>query len=104
MSVYIDREAFVERQQYIYCKNCKRRKNSKGEYVYAIGDGPCRACGIMDVIEDLEDFPAADVVGGVRCKDCVYWKYAEGKAFCESWDRFVENPDYYCASGRRRDG
>ena len=47
---------------------------------------------------------AADVVEVVRCKDCVYWKYAEGTAFCESWNRLVENPDYYCASGRRRYG
>ena len=57
-----------------------------------------------DANEHLEALHAADVVEVVRCKDCVYWKYAEGTAFCESWDRFVENPDYYCASGRQRDG
>ena len=42
-----------------------------------------------------------DAVEVVRRKDCVFWKYAEGRAFCQIWDRLVENPDYYCASGRR---
>ena len=61
---YIEREAFVESQRHLYCDNCARRKGMKrGKecFVYEIGDAPCRACGYGDVIDDAEDFPAADV-------------------------------------------
>ena len=61
MAEYIDREAFIESQHIIYCINCVRRKDVKGKFVYDIGDAPCRACGIMDVLDAVEDFPAADV-------------------------------------------
>ena len=65
MTDYISREAFVEAQRHLYCENCARRKGMKRgkmQFVYEIGDAPCRACGYGDVIDDAEDFPAADVV------------------------------------------
>lgn len=62
MDEYIEREAFIESQQHLYCENCARRKDGKGKFVYDIGDAPCRACGIMDVLDAVADFPAADVV------------------------------------------
>ena len=62
MAEYIDREAFVESQHNIYCVNCNRRKDSKGKFVYFVGDAPCRSCGIMDVLDAVENLPAADVV------------------------------------------
>lgn len=61
MAEYIDRSAFLEQKRAWYCKNCIRRTNSKGKIVYEIGEAPCRACGIGDVLDDLEDVPAADV-------------------------------------------
>ena len=66
MAEYIEREAFIESQQHLYCENCARRKDGKGKFVYDIGDAPCRACGIMDVLDAAEDFPAADVRPVVR--------------------------------------
>ena len=68
---YIEREAFVESQHNIYCINCDRRKDSKGKFVYFVGDAPCRSCGIMDVLDAVEDAPAADVRPVVRGK--WYW-------------------------------
>lgn len=62
---YIEREAFLAGQRHLYCENCERRKgmkNGKMKFVYAIGDAPCRACDIGDVLDSVEDFPAADVV------------------------------------------
>ena len=59
---YIEREAFVNCEKSIYCEDCDRRKNSNGKLVYAIGDAPCRACNIRDVLNDAEDFPTDDVV------------------------------------------
>ena len=64
MADYIDREAFIAQKRELYCKGCDRRKGMKnGKYriLYDIGDVPCRACGIEDVLSDVEDFPAADV-------------------------------------------
>ena len=64
MAEYIDREAFIEQKRELYCKDCDRRKGMKnGKYriLYDIGDVPCRACGIEDVLSDVEDFPAAEV-------------------------------------------
>ena len=62
MAEYIDRDIFLSCERNQYCMNCKRRKNEKGKFVYAIGDAPCRACGIGDVLDDAEDFPAADAI------------------------------------------
>ena len=61
MDDYISRREFVEQKERQYCQNCDRRKNSKGQVVYSIGEAPCRACGIGDVLDDVVDFPAADV-------------------------------------------
>lgn len=61
MDEYIDRTAFVAEREAVYCADCPHRKNSKGKFVYDIGDAPCRACGIRDVLDDAEGYPAADV-------------------------------------------
>ena len=70
---YISREAFLAEQRHLYCKNCARRKgmkNGKMKFVYKIGDAPCRACDIGDVLDGVENFPAADVRPVVLCRDC----------------------------------
>ncbi len=63
---YIERDAFLAEQRHLYCENCARRKNGKGKFVYDIGDAPCRACGYGDVLDDVENAPAADVRPVVR--------------------------------------
>jgi len=66
---YIDREAFVAKERERFCANCDRRKgmkNGKLKFVYEIGDAPCRACWVDDMITEAEDFPAADVRPVVR--------------------------------------
>jgi len=62
MAEYINRDAFLEQQRAWYCKDCSRRKNTKGKTVYEIGDAPCRACFINNILDEVENFPAADVV------------------------------------------
>ena len=62
MDEYIDRNTFLAEKREWYCKNCDRRKNSKGKLVYEIGDAPCRACDIGDILDAVEDYHAADVV------------------------------------------
>ena len=74
MAEYIDREAFIADKRAQYCDNCDRRKgmkNGKMRFVYEIGDAPCRACGVGDMMDDIEDYPAADVVPVVHGT----WRY-----------------------------
>jgi len=85
MAEYIEREAFLEQKREQYCKDCASRKgmrNGKYKTLYEIGEAPCRACRINDVLNDVEDFPAADVapvrhghyiindMGDARCSEC----------------------------------
>ncbi len=62
---YIERETFLTQERERYCKDCARRRgmrNGKYKTLYEIGEAPCRACEIGDALNDVEDFPAADVV------------------------------------------
>ena len=57
----IDRDAFIAAQRHLYCDNCDRRRGMKDgkltkKFMYAIGDAPCRACYIDDVLDSLEDY------------------------------------------------
>ena len=88
MTEYINRETFVADKRKQYCEDCHRRKgmkNGKMRFCYEIGGVPCRACGIDDMFNDIEDYPAADVVevrhgkwqngdmptyGGYKCSLC----------------------------------
>jgi len=82
MAEYINRDAFLDQQRTWYCKDCNRRKNTKGKTVYEIGETPCRACYVGDILDDVENCPAADVVeqktgkwfidgnGTLRCSEC----------------------------------
>ena len=48
-----------------YCKDCERRKgikNGKRKVIYDIGDAPCRACAVYDMIDALENAPRVDPV------------------------------------------
>lgn len=61
---YISRTEFLEQKRKQYCEDCERRKgmkNGKYKMLYEIGGAPCRACGVSDMLDDVEDFPAADV-------------------------------------------
>lgn len=77
MAEYINRDTFLEQQRAWYCKDCNRRKNSKGKFVYEIGEAPCRACDIGTMLDAVEDYPAADVVERKTGKWCADYDYAE---------------------------
>ena len=59
---YIDADALADTLYERYCEDCDKRKgmkNGKMRTIYAVGDAPCRACGIDDMIGELEDAPTA---------------------------------------------
>ena len=113
MSEYIDREAFVKEQRHLYCENCARRKgmkNGKMRFVYEIGDAPCRACGYGDVLDDLEDAPAAAVRPVVFCRDCTFFKpqqkskrWSNTTPMCSRSATIKMPPDGFCSFGVKRE-
>ena len=85
MAEYIEREAFIDRYRKLLCEDCDRRKgmkNGKMRFCYEIGEAPCRACSVDDMLSYVDDFPAADVApirygrwregayAGYRCSEC----------------------------------
>ena len=59
----IDGDALMEEVMDRHCNDCEHRKgvkNGKWKIVYSIGDAPCRACGIGDMIDYLEDAPTIE--------------------------------------------
>lgn len=58
----IDADAFIKQKRELICENCDRRRGMKDgkltkRFVYAIGDAPCRACGIGDMLGYVDDAP-----------------------------------------------
>ena len=63
MSELVDKDAFLKQERKWYCENCDRRKgvkNGRKCFVYEIGEVPCRACDVDDVLDDLECFETID--------------------------------------------
>ena len=59
----IDADAFEKSIRDLYCKDCKHRKgmkNGKMRVLYQIGDAPCRACEVDDVLSYLDDAPTVE--------------------------------------------
>lgn len=93
MDEYIKREALIAE-----FKRLKLGENSFIERVFADG-----------IYAIIEQFPAADVVPVVRCKDCIHYDlgvclkiYSDGNAQKDSWQS--RNPNDFCSYGERRGG
>lgn len=111
MTDYISREDFIVDEQKRYCENCDKRKgmkNGKLKFVYEIGDAPCRACWVDDMLDDAENYPSADVREVVHGR----WKYCNSgnDMICSACERYwIDSADQYdfryCPScGARMDG
>ena len=86
------------------CKECDKRKgikNGKRQFIYEIGEAPCRACEVDDVKAELEEAPTIDAVPVVRCKDCKHRDAENG--FCEGrgWPMQLVPDDGFCDKGER---
>ena len=105
MSDYISRDAFIADKRKQYCADCDRRKgmkNGKLKFCYEIGAAPCRACGIDDMLSEVEDYPAADVRPVVRAHlishDFVNMgegRYT-GSVECSACGRYLPIPENFC--------
>lgn len=102
----IDADASIDDLMERYCKDCDKRKgikNGKRQFIYEIGEAPCRACEVDDVKAELEEAPTIDAVPVIRCKDCkwkVVTKLKENYCLrCED----IKEDDYFCADGAKMD-
>jgi hypothetical protein len=103
----IDADELLEIMGTRYCENCERRKGirrGKKEFIYEIGDVPCRACDIGDAIGDIDDAPTIEAEPVVRCKDCVYYEHEVDdphKSNCQRlWGGMIDcKPESYCSDG-----
>lgn len=96
----IDADARIDDLMERYCKECDKRKgmkNGKRQFIYEIGEAPCRACEVDDVKAELEEAPTIDAVPVVRCKDC------KNKEMCRTWTIWAVPPpdDWFCKDGER---
>lgn len=110
MAGLIDVGALINDVTERYCKDCERRKgikNGKRKVIYDIGDAPCRACAVYDMIDALENAPRVDPVKhghwiesdvGLMCSECNHYTettYYEpfNNEFGRGWA--LKRP-YYC--------
>ena len=112
MAGLIDVGALINDVTERYCKDCERRKgikNGKRKVIYDIGDAPCRACAVYDMIDALENAPRVDPVKhghwieiesdvGLMCSECNHYTetmYDEpfNNEFGKGWA--LKRP-YYC--------
>jgi hypothetical protein len=89
---YIDKELFKQDIKMRYCNNCARPNEIK-----------CRACHIDDMLGEIEDAPAADVVEVVRCRDCkfAYKNRFLGEYHCEKTNCKIK-AHHFCGQGIRK--
>lgn len=60
----------------------------------------------MQGVKLLNQFPTADAVPVVRCKDCIY-SYDDLCGLCCTCGPYVDSvvhPEFYCADGKRKRG
>lgn len=108
MAECIEREATIKRIKEVYCVGCNSYNGVR-----------CRACGIGDAIDIIEDAPTVDAVIVTRCKDCKHFKnygktslLIDGKnikaGWCHRRARYDEEyrmpPDGFCSYGERKGG
>lgn len=102
MADYIDRDACVKYLREIYCSKCNNYNGVR-----------CRACEAGNIIDMIDDAPAADAEHVIRCKDCKWYERDKQKGgFCRKpeasmWSPGLPidelKPDDYCSRAKRKE-
>lgn len=110
---YIDIDAFIARERELYCSDCEHRKGKKNgdfEFVNEINEEPFIACWIDDMIDELENAPAADVEE-VRHGKWTQDQFCKSIYYCSECGRHVEDVSRdpydnfpYCHCGAKMGG
>lgn len=103
----IDADARIDDLMERCCKECDKRKgmkNGKRQFIYEIGEAPCRACEVDDVKAELEEAPTIDAVPVIRCKDCKHWGTHKRLNVPWCFEMHIDkSEDGFCDSGKRRE-
>ena len=105
----IDADATVKYLREFRCNDCDRRKgmkNGKIRFCYGIGDAPCRACDIGDMVDyflDEDISPTVDAVPVVRCKDCKHHGTIDCPMCEEAGCAFNTKDTWFCADGEAKE-
>lgn len=97
MDEYIKREETIKRIQKVYCADCNSYNGVR-----------CRACGIGDAIDIIEDVPIADVAPVVHGRWVTHYRsgttVADGyvSTCCDMWNS--RKSDYCLNCGAKMDG
>ena len=94
MAEYIEREAFLKDIEKRYCLPCKEAGKDHNGCM-------CRACWVDDMLGDVIDAPAADVVPVVHCRHCRSYNKPRLGWCSVHLDR--EGPDDFCGYGVRKE-
>lgn len=93
MAECTEREATIKRIKEVYCVGCNSYNGVR-----------CRACGIGDAIDMIEDAPTVDAVVVTRCKDCKHLVSVnvngKGIPTCRGSGMEVA-PDEFCSRGEK---
>ncbi len=47
----------------------------------------------------IEKLPTIEIV---RCRDCRHWDASKNCGYCDIWDHYISNDDFYCGCGEGR--
>ena len=94
-----------------YCRYTGIACELATEYGYCKLTGCVKRSGDR-VVNDLCKLPTVDAVEAVRCKDCKYWKTADGVnqskkvKFCtyQIGHHYARRDGDFCSRGERKDG
>ena len=94
-----------------YCKDCYRRKGikrGKWRIIYEIGEAPCRACSVDDMMSEVEEAPTIEAEPIVRCKDCKWYEWGltecHNPRYGDGWANYPSPQvydEYFCKDGER---
>ena len=95
----IDADALLDDLMERYCKACDRRKgikSGKWRVIYEIGEAPCRACAVGDMMDELEETSSAERTGHWIMKHPMRY---DGKFLGYDVDEVVDTRIYhlYCS-------
>ena len=75
-------------------------KNGKRQFVYEIGEVPCRACDVDYMKFDIDNAPTVDAVPVVRCGECRH-NYLEHDVWMCRFGLMMPSPDGFCSYGEK---
>lgn len=98
---------YIEREKLIASIKCRKMSEIVPNYL----EEPTIQKAVISqgqaIKKIITEFPAADVVKVVRCRDCVYWECRGYDGRCEAYHngliRDYTNYDDFCSYGKRKE-